>query len=169
MKYLFLTLALSLASGLVASSQTELRVGSPAPQFSATGIDGAQYDLSQMRGGVVVVTFWSVRCQICQSELPRVNQMIRGYEGKNVTFLAVTPDDETRVKQYLQFSPQAAHVIPNSFGILLAFADKDREGNLNFGYPAFYVIDKEGRIAYRGSGWDRTGPLGSAINGLLGQ
>jgi hypothetical protein len=95
--------------------------------------------------------------------------MIRAYQGKDVTFLALTADDEVKVKQYLQFSPQEAHVIANSFGTLLAYADKDKEGRLNFGYPAFYVIDKEGRIAYKGSGWDRTSQLSSTLSGLVGK
>ncbi len=169
MKNLVLVTALVIANAFSVSAQTELRIGSLAPQFSGTAVDGNNYDLSQLRGQVVVVTFWSTRCVICQSELPKVNQMIRGYQGKDVTFLALTADDIAKVKQYLQFSPQEAHVIPNSFGALLAFADKDKNGNLNFGYPAFYVIDKEGRIAYKGSGWDRTNQLSSAISGLLGK
>ena len=167
MKHLILIFAIVLTLSFAAPAQTELRVGSPAPQFSGTSIDGNDYDLSQMRGHVVVVTFWSTRCLICKSELPKENQVIRSYQGKDVTFLALTADDESKVKQYLQFSPQEAHVVPNSFGTLLAFADKDKDGNLNFGYPAFYVIDKEGRIAYKGSGWDRTTQLNSALTTLL--
>jgi peroxiredoxin len=169
MKHVFLIVAAIIALSFGASAQTEIRVGSEAPQFSATALDGSNYDLSQMRGHLVVVTFWSTRCQICQSELPKENQMIRGYEGKDVTFLAVTADDEVKVKQYLQAKPQEAHVITNGFGTLLAYADRDKDGNLNFGYPAFFVIDQEGRVAYKGSGWDRTTQLNSAITGLLGK
>ncbi|MBV9242547.1 MAG: redoxin domain-containing protein, partial [Acidobacteria bacterium] len=72
MKQLLLIFAAIFALSLGTSAQTELRVGSEAPQFSQEGIDGNQYDLSQMRGQVVVVTFWSTRCLICQSELPKV-------------------------------------------------------------------------------------------------
>src|SRR4051794_17823084 len=110
MKNLLLLAALVFTLAFAVSAQTELRVGSPAPQFSGTSVDGNQYDLGQLRGQVVVVTFWSTRCVICQAELPKVNQMIRGMQGKNVTFLALTADDESKVKQYLQFSPQEAHV-----------------------------------------------------------
>lgn len=166
-QFLFLVFTIALL-GLSASAQV-LRVGQPAPQFSATDLAGETYDLGQMKGKVVVVTFWSTRCLICKSELPKVNQMIRGYDGKDVVFLAVTTEDQSKVQPYLQKNPQAAHVIPNSFGILLAYADKDPAGNLNFGYPAFYVIDRAGRLAYKGNGWDRVGPISSAINSLLGQ
>jgi peroxiredoxin len=167
MKHLLLIAAILLTLAFAASAQTEVRIGSPAPQFSVTAIDGGQYDLKQMHGQVVVMTFWSVRCLICQAELPKVNQLIRGYQGKDVTFLAITPDDNIRVKQYLEFSPQEAHVVTDSFGTMLAYADKDKDGRLNFGYPAFYVIDREGRIAYKGSGWNRTAQLNSALSTLV--
>lgn len=169
MKHLLLTSAILLILTLGVSAQTELRVGSQAPQFSVTALDGQRYNLDQMHGQVIVLTFWTVRCLICQNELPKVNQLIRGYQGKDVTFLAVTPDDDVRVRQYLEFSPQEAHVITNGFGTLIAYADKDKDGRLNFGYPAFYIIDKDGRIAYKGSGWDRTSQLTSALTGLIGK
>src|SRR6476661_6241773 len=166
MKYL-LSIALCVFALSVGTSAQELRIGAPAPQFAGQSIDGSSYDLSQMRGQVVVVTFWSTRCLICKAELPKVNQMIRGYAGKDVIFLALTADDQAKVADYIRKSPQEAHVIPNSFGALLAYADKDKDGNLNFGYPAFYVIDKEGRVSYKGSGWDCTNQIASAVNNLL--
>ena len=166
MKY-FLSIAICVFAFSLGASAQELRVGAPAPVFAGQAVDGGDYDLAQMRGQVVVVTFWSTRCLICKTEMPKVNQLIRSYAGKDVTFLALTSDDQTKVEDYLRKSPQEAHVIPNSFGALLAYADKDKDGNLNFGYPAFYVIDREGRVAYKGSGWDRTGQISSAVNNLL--
>lgn len=168
MKYL-LYLVISIVAFSFSTPAQVLRVGQSAPQFAASDLGGTNYELSQMKGKVVVVTFWSTRCLICKSELPKVNQMIRGYDGKDVIFLAVTADDASKVQPYLQKNPQSAHVIPNGFGLLLAYADKDPAGNLNFGYPAFYVIDREGRLAYKGSGWDRVGPLSSTLNSLLGK
>ncbi|HEV7701407.1 MAG TPA: TlpA disulfide reductase family protein [Pyrinomonadaceae bacterium] len=167
MRHLIL-LALLIATGtLGALGQTGLRIGSQAPQFTGSAIDGTDYDLNQMRGSVVVVTFWSTRCAICKAELPKVNRLIQGYEGKNVVFLAMTSESEDRIGNYLTANPQAAHVMPNSFGAVLQYADRDRAGNLQITFPAFFVIDQEGRIAYRDNGWDRTAPLGAAINGLL--
>ncbi|HTH52281.1 MAG TPA: TlpA disulfide reductase family protein [Pyrinomonadaceae bacterium] len=169
MKHFFLVATAIFALGLSASAQT-LRIGQPAPQFTGIDITGNDYDLSQMKGKVVVVTFWSTHCLICKTELPKVNQMIRGYEGKDdVVFLAVTTEGDDKVVPYLQKNPQAAHVIPQGFGILLAYADKDAAGNLNFGYPAFYIIDKQGRLAYKGNGWDRVDAVSSTINNVRGQ
>ena len=35
------------------------------------------------------------------------------------------------------------------------------------GFPAFYVIDQGGKLAYRASGYDKTAPLAAAIDQLL--
>jgi peroxiredoxin len=169
MKHLILLTVFVAACAAGTLGQTGLRIGSQAPQFTGSAMDGTDYDLSQMRGSVVVVTFWSTRCAICKAELPKVNQLIRGYQGKNVVFLAMTTESEDGIGKYLLSNPQAAHVMPNSFGAVLQYADRDKQGNLQITFPAFFVIDQEGRIAYRNNGWDRTAPLGAAINGLLGQ
>ena len=37
---------------------------------------------------------------------------------------------------------------------------EDRQGNLDMGFPAYYLIDRNGRVTMRGSGWDKTGMIG---------
>ena len=51
--------------------------------------------------------------------------------------------------------------------VLLNYADRDREGNVNIGYPAFFVMDREGAVQYRGSGYSKTVQVGAAIDKLL--
>jgi peroxiredoxin len=160
---------LTLCFSLTCAAQSVVRVGSPAPAFSVRTLAGDEYSLESLKGRVVVITFWSTRCAICRAELPKVNQMIKTFEGRDVKFLALTTENEDKVRDYLRSSPQASEVVPDSFGQLLAFAEKDAAGNLNFGYPAFFVIDRSGRIAYKGSGWDRTAAISSAITASLGR
>ena len=152
---------------ITAVSQNNVKVGSAAPQFSSTAIDGKTYDLASMRGQVVVITFWSTRCIICQSELPKLDRMMSRYDGRKVQFLALTPEDESRVRYYLSLNRVASTILPNSFGTLLQYADRDREGYVNIGYPAFFVIDQQGVVQYRASGYDKTAALSSAVDKLL--
>lgn len=35
-------------------------VGKPAPDFTLTSLDGREYSLSQLRGKVVLLSFWAV-------------------------------------------------------------------------------------------------------------
>src|SRR4029078_2918682 len=117
---LFVTLALTVA----AFAQQGLSNGSHAPQFSLAALDGPTYDLNQLRGKVVLVTFWSTRCNICHSELPNMNKLATRYKGQDVIFLALTMENESKVAAYLRNNPFAFTIVPNSFGALLQFADR---------------------------------------------
>ena len=148
-------------------SQTGLKVGSDAPMFSAASLEGNCYDLNELRGSVVVLTFWSTRCEICRHEFPKLNRVIDSLDGKKVVFLSLTTENEAKVEAYLKANRLASRIVPNSFGVLLQYADRDRAGNLNIGFPSYYVIDQEGRLQYRSSGFDKTDSLNTAITRLV--
>lgn len=148
-------------------AQKALKAGESAPAFSGQGLDGAMYDLGQLQGKVVVVTFWSTRCEICHSEIPKLNGVAERYKGKGVVFLAVTMDNETKINPYLKKNPFNFHILPNSFGVMLKYADKDRSGNINMGFPAHFLIGPNGTIALRTDGWDKAANLDSQISRLL--
>lgn len=160
-------LVLSLLLTAAAFSQQSIRTGAQAPEFSASSIDGKPLSLGQMRGKVVLVTFWSTRCQICNAEIPKLNRMAASYAGKDVVFLAVTTENSARVEPYLKKNPFNFTIVPDGFGMVLQYADKDRQGNLDMGFPAYYLIDQTGRVVVRGSGWDKTGMITSEIGRLL--
>src|SRR5205085_8656004 len=116
----------------------------------------------------VVLTFWSTRCIICQSEMPKLDQLMAKYSGKKVVFLSATPEDDSRVKYYLSLNAMHSIVLPNSFGMMLSFADRDAEGNVNIGYPAFFVLNANGVVQYRGSGYSKTTQVAATIDRVLG-
>lgn len=148
-------------------SQTGLRVGSSVPLFSAPAMDGTQLDMNELRGSVVVLTFWSTKCYICQQEFPKMNQIVRSYDGKKVVFLSLTMENETKVESFLRSNQIAAQVVPNSFGVLLQYADRDKRGYIDMGFPSYFVVDQQGVLQHRASGWDKTGQLSSTIDNLI--
>ena len=159
-------LAIILATS--AYTQQSLGIGSAAPDFSADGIDGKTYNLSQLQGKVVVLTFWSTRCQICHSEIPKLNQVVERYRGKDVVFLAITMDNQVKVEPYIRKTPFNFNILPNSFGVFLQYADKDRGGNINMGFPAHFLVDRRGAIRLRTDGWDKAANLDTQIARVLG-
>lgn len=165
MKAILLILLLS----TLAFGQTSLRVGDTAPTFSMNTIDGNLINLEDNKGKVVVLTFWSTRCEICRSEIPRLNQIVRQYESKNVIFVAATTENESRLTPFLKANKFDFQVLPDSFGMILKYADRDRSGNLDMGYPAFFVIDKSGKIGFRASGYDKTTQIAANLDRLLDQ
>ncbi len=166
MRYLSIVI-LSLAFAIPSLAQTGLRPGNPAPTFAGPSIDGTFYDLSNMRGTVVVMTFWSTKCQICHSEIPKLNSFKARFDEDKVKFFALTNENDARVETYLKANPFAFHVMPNSFGVLLQYADRDKQGNIDLAYPSYFLIDQDGNIAHRSYGWDKTAELESRISKLL--
>jgi len=162
---LLLCLILSVTSS--ALPQQVLRSGDTAPAFSGQALDGKVYDLDQLHGKVVVLTFWTTRCAICHSEIPNLNRVADRYRDKDVVFLAATMENEAKISPYIQRNPFNFNILPNSFGVLLKYADKDRSGNINMGFPAHFLINQKGLIALRTDGWDKAANLDSQISRLL--
>jgi peroxiredoxin len=140
-----------------------------AEEFNGTSMDGKTFDLNELKGSVVAIAFWSTRCEICHAEIPKLNQLVAANKGKNVVFLALTVENEARVQPYLAKEKFDYNILPNSFGTLLKYADKDKEGNINMPYPAYFLVNKQGEIEYKANGWDKTDKLSTEINRLLNQ
>lgn len=160
-------LLLLLALSAAVHAQTSLKTGTAAPAFSGTSVNGSLVDLESMRGSVVMVTFWSTKCEICRHEMPTLNGFIDRFAGKKVAFLALSMESPETIKPYLRSHPTKLTVLPNSFGVVLKYADRDKRGNLDMGFPSYFLLDADGLIAYRSYGWDKTRELESRITGLL--
>lgn len=148
-------------------AQNNVKVGSVAPQFSSAALDGSPVSLGDLKGSVVVVTFWSTKCEICRHEIPRLNRFIERYDQKKVSFLAFTMESEEKVTPYLLSNPFKFQILPNSFGVLYQYADRDRAGYIDMGFPTFFVIDQQGIVQLKASGYDKTDLINNAISRLI--
>lgn len=160
-------LAILIGFSVASFAQQALKPGQSAPDFAAQAMDGQIYNLSQLQGKVVVVTFWSTRCDICVAEIPKLNRVVERYRDKDVVFLAMTMEGNGKVEPFLRKVPFNYSIVTNSFGVVLKYADKDRSGNINMGFPAHFVINKTGEIEHRMEGWDKASSLESQISRLL--
>lgn len=159
-----LCLALVLCFSLFVSAQKGKQF---AENFSAAAMDGQTVELDSLKGKVVLIAFWNTRCPICDSEIPKLNRMATSYKGKDVVFLGLTTDNPTRVESFLKMKPFSFNIIPSSFGVLMKYADRDRSGNISMGYPAYFLINQNGEIEMKDSGWDKTEKINTQINRLL--
>jgi peroxiredoxin len=126
---------LALVFVTMVKAQSSIKIGSVAPAFAGTILDGTPYDLAGLRGNVVVMTFWSTRCAICHSELPKLNRLADKYAANNVVFLALSMENEEKITGYLQRNPFRFTVMPNSFAVVLQYADRSRNG---YGVPVIF-------------------------------
>jgi peroxiredoxin len=138
-----------------------------AETFSVTSMEGVTFDLTELKGKVVLLTFWSTKCPICAAEIPQLNQLARSYQDREVVFLGLTMENVNKVEAHLKKKPFAFNVIPNSFDVVLKYADKDGDGKISMGFPAHFLINQKGEIELKTNGFDKTELLDERIKQLL--
>jgi len=76
------------------------RPGARAPDFTATGLDGAPVSLHDFAGRAVVVTFWATWCTPCRHDMPLLATAARNHPG--LVVLAVDEGESSgQVRRYL--------------------------------------------------------------------
>lgn len=138
-----------------------------AENFSGVATNGKTFELKSLKGKVVLLTFWSSKCAICHAEVPKLNKLAENYKNKDVVFLGLTMNNEAIVNDYIKKNPFNFNLLPNSFGVVLKYADKDSSGNINMGFPAHYLINQNGEIELKTNGFDKTEKLYTEIDRLL--
>lgn len=66
-------------------------VGSYAPPFALTSLQGETVQLNGLRGRTVVVNFWATWCEPCKQEMPEIEKAHRTLD--DVVFLGVNIDE----------------------------------------------------------------------------
>ena len=137
--------------------------GSQAPQIRLQGADGQHYDvLAGAAGRPVVVEFFETTCAVCQREVQPLCDLSRRYSG--VAFFSVNAARESAATVSAFKRDQAGGCI--DWPLLL-----DPQSNVLRSYsvtvvPTVYLLGKDGRIAYTGTGESGVAGLGTAITAL---
>jgi peroxiredoxin len=115
-------------------------VGQPAPALDAAELSGQGFDLTALRGHVVIVNFWATWCPPCRAEMPALDAFYRRYHADGVDMIGISADrprDRSDVvKVMLSFAYPAAMLgdaRPNGFGSPEAL-------------PETFVIDQTGVV-----------------------
>jgi cytochrome oxidase Cu insertion factor (SCO1/SenC/PrrC family) len=115
--------------------------GMAAPSFSVRTIDGQTIGPAELRGKVVVLSFWFIGCAVCRAMKPELNKFRTRFAGRDdVVFLAMTADPRDDVEKYLKKEP---------FDYIQATDAKTAMTQFVFsGFPKNIVIDRHGKIVY---------------------
>lgn len=117
--------------------------GEIAPDFTFSDQTGKQQRLSDLRGKVVLVNFWATWCPPCREEMPSLEALQKKIDQHDLVILALSIDDSW--EPINKFMKQNEFTVP-------VYADFDKKISSRFGtfkYPETYLVDKEGRVAYK--------------------
>lgn len=145
--------ALAAFNGLLATPAraNDLKLGQPAPPLVLRTLDGRSIATRDLRGQVVIATFWATWCAPCKEELPVLSDYARQRAGQGL--------------QVLGFSLDGADALPKvrTVAATLSFPVGLVESPWMGGYgriwrlPVSFVIDREGRLVH--NGWDDEDPV----------
>jgi thiol-disulfide isomerase/thioredoxin len=80
------------------SEHPSLPIGSPAPSFSLPGTDGKTYSLASFsKSEILVIVFTCNHCPTAQAYEDRIIQLTKDYAAKNVSVIAIMPNDPTSI------------------------------------------------------------------------
>ncbi len=130
---------LTLLSFLVGCEKRQgLKIGDSPPGFSGTDINGEFVSLSQFKGNVVVLYFWTNSC--CGDRLKLLEPFYRRNKDRGLTVLAI---NEGNAKETVE-SYAKSNTLTFSF---LTDDHKMISGRYGvFGFPTIVILDRNGII-----------------------
>jgi peroxiredoxin len=139
-----------------------LAIGSPAPDFKLTGVDGKTYTLASFKNAnVLVIIFTCNHCPTAQAYEDRIIQLTNDYKSKGVAVIAISPNDPKSVRlDELGYTD-----LSDSFEEMKIRA-KDKQFNFPYLYdgatqatskaygpvatPHVFIFDKTRKLRYQG-------------------
>jgi peroxiredoxin len=133
----------ALGAVLSATAQpTYVLMGQPAPDFALHAAAGDNVRLSEHRGEVLVLSFWSSRCNSCRTQLAALNHSFQTYRSAGLEIYGVGVDDDPA--QSREFARSAGV----SFAMLLDPAKAVSRSYEVDNLPMTLLIDRNGLIRY---------------------
>ncbi|MBX2905035.1 MAG: redoxin family protein [Taibaiella sp.] len=121
-----------------------LAAGAPAPDLVLVNDSGTRMNLSDLRGKVVYLSFWSTQCRQCVGEM-RADRRIKDiFTNKPVVFAYVCIDEDSTLGQKLvkQFRLSGPFCWTSGGW----YSNEAQDYGVQ-GMPAHFLIDREGKFA----------------------
>lgn len=119
----------------------------PPAEFQASSIDGESFNLEDLRGKFVVLSFWATWCMPCRAEIPILNSVFEELHDEGLVILGITAEEQSVVQDFLKDRAVSYPVIIDEYGSIT-----NRYGVRAF--PTLVMIDRDGRIVDRATGLD---------------
>jgi peroxiredoxin len=126
------------------SAFSSLTIGKPAPDFSLIDLQGEPHTLSELRGRLVIVYFWSAECPSVERTDHLLEEWLAVW-GKRVVALPVASNSNE--------GPELLSKVAFDRSLPVVLRDAGRHVADAYGAlttPQFYLIDENGVLRYQG-------------------
>lgn len=138
-----------------------LEVGREAPRFELSSTAGKSIVLHQLRGRVVLLSFWNSWAEPCKRSLPVIEDLAKKYAEDPVTVVGINAYEDEGVN---------VGAVARQRGMTYPCVIDDGQVARQYrvaGVPVVYVINHEGAVAYGASGSLDAAELSAAIDAAL--
>jgi peroxiredoxin len=148
--------------GILALASPGWGADKAAPDFSLKDVlQGKEYSLSQLKGKVVVINFFTFFCGPCRDEMPDLNKINNELKGRGLQTLGIA----------LSSDPTQIRFLVKQLGLeypVLIGNDKVSEayGSISV-VPTTIIVDKQGNVAQRIEGTRKKETFKKLIEPLL--
>ncbi|MGA7562736.1 MAG: TlpA disulfide reductase family protein [Desulfobaccales bacterium] len=154
-------MGLLLALGLLAMPLASWAAPAAADFTLKDVLQGQDYSLSQFRGKVVLINFFTFFCGPCRDEMPELNQIYHQYQGQGYQTLGIA----------LSSDPTQIRFLVKQLGLdypVLIGNDKvsDAYGSIAV-VPTTFIIDKSGNVVQKIEGTRSKAEFEKMIQPLL--
>ncbi|MFZ5447420.1 MAG: peroxiredoxin family protein [Thermodesulfobacteriota bacterium] len=126
------------------TAATSTGSASSAPDFNLKAVqDGKEYSLSQYRGKVVMLNFFTFFCGPCRQEMPHLSQMYQELKGQGFQTLGIA----------LASTPEQLKQLISQLGLTYPVLEGNDTVSKAYGgielVPITFIIDRQGNIAHK--------------------
>ena len=116
-------------------------IGKRAPELKTKSIEGADFDLRELRGQVVLLDFWTTWCGPCKREFPVLQKLHDEFREAGLSVVGINvDDDQSTLGEVVKSIGLPYPVIPlaSSHDLVTLLA-------IN-AFPTVVLIDREGKV-----------------------
>jgi cytochrome c biogenesis protein CcmG/thiol:disulfide interchange protein DsbE len=121
----------------------EPTIDKPAPSLVASTLDGQVFDLSKLRGDVVLVNYWATWCAPCRKDMPLLDTFYRRYHQQNLAMIGISVDRPRDLEKVRKVMASLAYPVAMLKGVTVdGFGQPE-------GVPITWIIDANGKVRDR--------------------
>lgn len=136
-----LIVVLSICVVLSCSSGDVSKKGNVAPDFALPALDGQEVRLSDYRGKIVILDFWTTWCKPCKLELPHFIELYEEFGKEDLEIIGVSLDrtGSRELAAFVRYWKIPYIIVLGNNDVVQSY------GGIR-GIPTTFVIDREGNI-----------------------